>query len=479
MESWRSGRTAQIVWVTVAMLGGVLVGRRWIEHCQLLVLGWAVFTLLFLRLRLGLLVILVLVGGIWRGEATAFEHTLLAQNLGNTVTIIGAIGDDPGPTVSGSQIGFKLNNAALNGRKAGQSVQVYTPYKSLQRGYRVMVTGKLKPRRGSTPVQVSFAQVAVLSDHISLLEKLRQRFFAAVRVAMPEPMSGFGLGLLIGVRSLIDKDLQDVLTAVGLSHLIAVSGYNLTIIIQATRRLSSFLSAFSMTVFSLWLIAGFLVVTGFSAPIVRAAVVSGLGLLIAYYGYQVRPLVIIAVPAAITVAWNPDYLVRDISWQLSFLAFTGVLILGPLMEQRWVRRPNAIKSLFIESTAAQLTTAPLILGLFTNLSLVSPLSNVLILPLVPLAMLLSFTAGLAAMISPLLGAWFALPTTGLLALMIGLSQWFATWPHANINLATSTREVLGLYGLVLLLTFSLWRWEQCNLDKLEKKEYSPFDRKLG
>ncbi|HEX7259933.1 MAG TPA: ComEC/Rec2 family competence protein [Candidatus Saccharimonadia bacterium] len=201
--------------------------------------------------------------------------------------------------------------------------------------------------------------------------------------------------------------------------------------------------------------------------------------MIAYYGYAVRPLVIIAIPAAITVAWKPDYLIRDISWQLSFLAFLGVLVLAPLMVERWVRRPNTIKLLVIESTAAQVTTAPLILGLFANLSLISPLSNVVILPLVPLAMLLSFATGVTAMASPLIGAWVALPATGLLGLMVGLSQWFATWPYANVNFQVSTSGVLVLYALVVVLTFSLYRWRARHPEAVSAQEYSPMDVKLG
>ena len=455
-----------------------MVSRLAFDYFQAFLLAIAVAGFVLLRFRLGLAVTLVFGFGLWRGAVTDFPNTPVGRQMGRTVALSGIVADDPGRTAN-NQIGFKLSDVILNGAATGQDVQIYTPYKDMQRGYRVVASGKLKSRRGLVASQVSFARVVVVSDQVSLLDRLRQRFFTGVRGAMPEPVSGFGLGLLIGVRSLIDKDLQDVLTAVGLSHLIAVSGYNLTIIVHAIRRFSGMLSHFSVTALSLWLIGGFLIVTGFSAPIVRAALVSALGLLIVYYGYIVRPLVIIAVPAALTVAWKPDYLVRDVSWQLSFLAFVGVLVLAPLMEERWVRRPNAIKSLMIESTAAQILTAPLILGLFTNLSLVSPVSNVVILPLVPLAMLLSFITGLAAMASPLVGVWVALPGMGLLGMMIGLSQWFATWPYANINFQTSTNQVLLLYGLVAVFTASLYRWRAHHPEDVVAREYSPYDTKLG
>ncbi len=438
----------------------------------------AVIALVLFRLRFGLVVMVLFVFGFWRGVATDLPNTPIGKQLGQKVILSGVVGDDPVVTTN-NQVGFKLSDVSMDGLRVNQDVFIYTPYKDMLRGYHIVARGKLKTRRGGVPSQISFAEVVVTSREVSPLEKVRQRFFAAARGAIPEPASGFGIGLLIGVRSMIDKNLQDVLTAVGLSHLIAVSGYNLTIIIHAMRRLSGILSNFSVTAVSLWLIAGFLIVTGFSAPIVRAALVSSLGLLIAYYGYTVRPLVIIAIPAALTVAWKPDYLMRDISWQLSFLAFLGVLVLAPLMEQRWVRRPTMIKSLVIESSAAQILTSPLILGLFTNFSLVASITNVVILPLVPLAMLLSFLTGLAAMVSPVVGAWVALPATGLLGMMVGISQWFATWPHANVNFAVSIKQVLMLYGLVVALTIALYRWRARHPEAVAAKEYSPFDTKLG
>ena len=90
------------------------------------------------------------------------------------------------------------------------------------------------------------------------------------------------------------------LAAVGLTHIIAVSGYNLTIIIRAMRRLLTKRSKYQSTLLSFGLIAVFLLVTGFSASIVRAAIVSGLSLIAWYYGRAFRPLLLILLSAVIT-----------------------------------------------------------------------------------------------------------------------------------------------------------------------------------
>lgn len=439
---------------------GVLLGRAgFVMPIGALYMIGGVSTVLLIRrsrLLFWALCIGMIACGAWRGWTTSLPNTYAGRRIGQTVTIIGEVIDDPGRNDK-DQIVFTVGSGRLNGMAVGYNVRVSSPTGSFQRGYRVAVTGKLYQALGASPVQMSFAQVQILSDKIGWLDRVRARFFAGSRTLMPDPMSGFGIGLLVGVRSLIDKPLQDTLSLVGLSHLVAVSGYNLTIIIQAMSRLFNRWSLFVTTAFSGWLIFGFLLVAGFSASIVRAAMVSSLGLLISYYGYEARPLTLIALPGMITVAINPSYLVNDLGWQLSFLAFFGILVIAPLAEQRFVKQPNAIKSLLIESTAAHVITLPLIMLKFGTVSMVAPISNVTVLPMVPMAMFLSFTSGLVGALAPAIGGWLALPGTGLLALMIGLSQWFASWPLASINLPMNNALAVGAYVVILMFVWVLHR----------------------
>jgi competence protein ComEC len=455
MALWQTNRSHQITLATVALLGGILVGRLWPAGAWWVVAATLLLALPLLRLRLGLCVVVVLGFGIWRGATTTFDRTPLGRELGQEVTVVGVISDDPTVNDKNHTV-LTVAVRQLGGQAVRQSLYLQTTNKPLQRGYTVAVSGKLTAGIGSVPAEMYFGQVTVLSTHTSWLERLRQRFLTGIRAALPDPMAGFSLGLLIGVRALISKPLQQTLNAVGLSHLVAVSGYNLTILIQAGRRVMARVSNFTATAASLWLIAGFLVVTGFSASIVRAAMVSGLSLWTRYYGYEVRPMVLVCLPALVTAAWKPDYLLDDVGWQLSFLAFFGIMVVAPLVQRRFGRRPNAITVLIIESTAAQATTAPLILAVFGNLSLVAPLANAVILPLVPLAMLLSFLTGAVAIVIPSAAAWIALPTAGLLALAIGVIQWFATWPDANLQLAVRWWEVAGLSAAVTAVTLILW-----------------------
>lgn len=466
MRRWQVDRASQITLITTAVLAGVVVGRLWLSAANGVIAVVAVVSFMGLRWRLGLVVTAALVFGIWRGATTATSATPLLADIGRNLTLTGTVSDDPGANVKNQTVCTLAAHEVDGRRTSGRVYLSVIGSQTLQRGYQIAASGKLRAGIGTVPVEIIYAKVQILSRRQNPLEQVRQRFFTALRAILPDPLSGFGLGLLIGVRALIEKPLQATLNAVGLSHLIAVSGYNLTIIIQAVRRLPLRLSAFAATAVSLWLIFGFMIVAGFGASIVRAAMVSSLSLGISYYGYEARPITLIALPALITVAWKPDYLLHDAGWQLSFLAFFGIMVLAPLLERRLVRRPTPLKLLVVESLAAQIMTAPLIMAAFGNLSLVSPLANAAILPLVPLAMLLSFTTGAAAIALPVLAGWVALPTAGLLGLMIGVIQWLATWPHANLQVRATVAMVAGMYALIATITLGLWR----------HGSRSPFDR---
>jgi competence protein ComEC len=329
---------------------------------------------------------------------------------------------------------------------------------AVYRGDMVQVEGKLFLARGSHQARVSFADLKVLGRSNSPVESLRLRFLAGMQNALPEPLASFGLGLLIGQRTTLPEQVTKDLAIVGLTHIIAVSGYNLTIIIRAARQQLGKSSKYQGLVLSLVLIGLFLLVTGFSASIVRAAIVSTLSLVAWYYGRTFRPILLLAIAAAITAGWYPLYLWSDIGWFLSFLAFYGVLVLAPMIMRRVYkgREPNSLTLVVIESICAQIMTAPFILFIFNQVSLIGLIGNVLIVPLVPLAMLLSLFAGLTGMLVPVIAGWIAWPAQILLTYMLDLVHVMARWPHALLQRSLPLVSMLALYVALVLVSFILW-----------------------
>ena len=432
------------------------------------------------RLALLLVVIAALCFGISRGFETDFHRSFAAQFVDHKVNLVGTVSDDPGTDKYGNYT-FEIADVKIGGKPLCYPVRIKSLSTGVQRGYQVSVEGKLRPAKGIVPLQISFAKVEVLDTKQDWIEKTRQKFIASVRSNIPPSLSGFGIGLLVGAKSLIPGDLQDDMSAVGLSHVVAASGYNLTILVIAMQRILAGVSIFAATAAAGWLIAAFMVVSGFSAAIFRASLVSTVSMLTSFYGYKVSPVTLITLPAALTLAWNPDFIFRDLGWQLSFTAFFGVLVLAPLIEARWVQHPSMLKSLLIESSCAHLMTLPLIMWRFENLSIIAPVTNLFVLPFIPLAMLLTFISGLAGMfLPPTIAAFVSMPATGLLGYCIAVAQWFAAIPIAQVKQGLTGLMVASVYIIILLFTWILYK----RAKKLEVRNSllagvhisSPFDR---
>jgi len=371
----------------------------------------------------------------------------IRQLYKHKVVMSGTIADDPALNDRGALI-FNLDINSINGQPASGMVLVRTYNQKLRRGYHVLVLSKFDATLGNKLGQLVYGTVTIQSSELSSLEQWRQRYFAGMRSTLPEPGASFALGLLLGTRGLIPSDVQTMLRTVGLTHLIAVSGYNLTILINAARKPLRNVSKFLALAMPLWLIFVFMLLTGFSASIVRAAIVSGLSLVASYYGRTYKPMVLLMASAVITLAYNPAYLWSDVGWQLSFLAFYGILVLAPLMVKQF-RVEGALASLAIESMAAYIITMPLIMWLFGNVSIIAPIANLIILPLIPLVMLLSFISGLFGMATPL-APIIGLPLKILLTLMLSIMNGLANIPLASTTLKISGQMAAALYALILI-----------------------------
>jgi len=263
--------------------------------------------------------------------------------------------------------------------------------------------------------------------------------------ALPEPQASFGLGLLVGQRTNLPANIINQLTAVGLVHIVAVSGYNLTILVRSAQRLK-LRSKYQITLLSLALVGSFLLVTGFSASIVRAAVVSSLGLWAWYYGRAIKPVLIIAFAAALTAIANPFYIWSDIGWYLSFLAFFGVLVIAPLIVKQFFKKtPKLLTLVLIETLSAELMTLPLVMMIFGQMSLIALVANLLVVPLIPAAMLLAAIAAAAGAVMPLYAGWLAWPARYLLTYILDLVHMLANIPRVMLHLTISPTLMISAY----------------------------------
>lgn len=398
--------------------------------------------------------------GWWRG-GVYMDRLAIYQTINKKPIVIEAVVADDGIYAEKSQLAFVVNSLKLvEPKRQNIPGSLYVEGFGANMAYRgdqVRISGKIYPTRGGKQGTIRFAQISVLKHRVTMLEQIRHKFIAGVYTALPEPLASFALGLLIGQRSTIPKNVAEVLTMVGLTHIVAVSGYNLTIIVQAVQKLWAKRSRYQTAVISLSLVLTFVLLVGNSPSIMRAALVSFLSIATWFYGRKVKPLLLILLVAALTAGYNPIYLWSDVGWYLSFLAFFGVLIIAPLLLARVSKRePKMLALILTETIAAQVMTIPIILYIFGRTSFLSILANALVVPFVPLAMLLSLFAGLAGMVVPLAAGFVALPARWLLTYMLDVASLFAKIPHIVIEKAITLTQMLVLYVVLGFCVLLLW-----------------------
>lgn len=472
-------RTTVITVGLIAFLGGLGFARTEIQPgSELLIISFLVSLVTVIRLRMAAVLGVVLLGfvfGWWRG-GTFLRASQPLQELDGKYIIATVQADSDAVYDERSQLTFDASHLHVTDPVdevlPGRLLVAGFGEPAIYKGDIVKVEGKAYRSRGSHQLRMSFADMKVLGRSSSPIDTTRRRYAAGMESALPEPLASFGLGLLIGQRNTLPDTIAISLSAVGLTHIIAVSGYNLTIIMRATRRLLRKRSKYQATALSLLLIGLFLLVTGFSASIVRAAIVSMLSLLAWYYGRTFRPVLLLALTAVLTAGWNPFYIWSDVGWYLSFLAFFGVIVVAPLINRRVFgsNEPKALKGLLTESLCALLMTIPFVLYIFHQVSLIALLANLLIVPLVPLAMLLALMAGLGGMIMPVLSGVFAIPARILLTYMLDLVSLLARIPHALVKRRIALPQMLFLYGCVISFVAVVWRKSSGNVKITDVKQ---------
>lgn len=458
----RFRRTTLICVFCLAALGGIGLARK-VGFAPEYILVLAPVAMLMRRKGLLALLAVLSIGlaaGLWRGNVYMQNVHKLQRLTGQVVTIEATASAD---SYYGkrSQIQFTGSNISLirpyKTGLAGSFKLSGFGEKMIYRGDRIRVTGKIFPSRGSSQATIAYSRLERISSGNNFIYGVTRKFNSGMQSALPEPQASFGLGLLIGQRNTLPAGITAALTAVGLVHIIAVSGYNLTIIIRGVGRVRLG-SKYQKLILSLALIAAFVLMTGFSASIVRAALVSTLSLWAWYYGRRLKPLVLIGVAAALTGLWNPYYVWGDTGWYLSFLAFFGVLVIAPIIAARlFKRRPRLLTMVVIESLSAEIMTLPLILMTFSQLSLIALAANMLIVPLVPLAMLLSAAAAAAAAVIPQFAGWIAFPARILLTYMLDAVHILAGIPSVFIRRGISLPYMLLFYAFVVLVLAAAYR----------------------
>jgi competence protein ComEC len=296
-------------------------------------------------------------------------------------------------------------------------------------------------------------------EHGDIAREIRDWFADVIRRVIPSPESDLGIGFLVGQKTALPSDVLDALKIAGLTHVVVASGYNLTILVRLARRLFMKISKYMSLAGASGLVLCFVMVTGASPSMTRAAIVTGLSLAAWYYGRNIHPVVLLLLSAAVTVYIEPRFAWGDAGWLLSFTAFAGVLIVAPLLQSYFFgeTKPGVVRQILGETFSAQLLTMPIIMYMFGTVSFVALLANVAVLPFVPLAMLLVFLAGIMGLIYMPLAAVFGHLAYWLLGYMVWVTKQLAEFSWASSEIAVPLLGVIGMYISIAVIVVYLRR----------------------
>jgi competence protein ComEC len=353
---------------------------------------------------------------------------------------------------------LNLNQANLYGERLELKGELQLPSEELDSSYQASLSAR------NIQAVLYYPQIKHLAKDqgnpfLALLYTFRDHAARLLRQLIPEPEAALLSGILLGQDQDLPPNLSAAFQATGTTHLIAISGFNIAV-------LSALIMAFSKRLFRLpWsllvclvLLAVYSVLVGASASVIRAAVMGGVGLIGREIGRRQAGVNSLSLTAALMALSNP-WLVWDAGFQLSFSATLGLIWFAePLqtwLAERagWMPAPllNFINDYLLTTSAAQITTLPIILYQFKRFSAGALLANLLVLPPQPGVMVIGGTALLSGLIFLPAGqvvAWLAWP---LLAYTNRMVELLARLPGSAIQVEFGLPAVLVCYVVIILI----------------------------
>lgn len=284
----------------------------------------------------------------------------------------------------------------------------------------------------------------------SFLSNIKTNFRGGLTRSLLPPHSSLYAAMMLGDKGALTSQQKEALQGAGLSHIVAISGMHIMIILFAVLALALALGLWRAHAiyFALFLVVAYIIMIGAPASAVRAGIMGG-GLLTAQLvGRPNFSWRVLLLAAAVMVAFNPLLVRYDVGFQLSFLAVIGILLLSHRIEyyiwkvpaliapfritrdrKLWdqIERNKAfgVRGLLAMTFSAQAFTFPLILYHFGTFSPWSPLSNLLVLPILPYALAAGFIASLGGMVGGVVALVAAAPAWVLSGYIWGVAGLFS------------------------------------------------------
>ena len=268
------------------------------------------------------------------------------------------------------------------------------------------------------------------------------------------PQSSILKAVFLGDRFGLSNDLKDDLNVSGTRHIIAISGMHIIIWSQIILYLALAIGFWrgNAFYFVIIILALYILMIGAPASAVRAGIMASLLLFAQKIGRLRSADRSVVFAAVIMLIFNPLLIKSDVGFQLSFMATLSIIYLKPILDKKTEKLPNyfKIKDIITMTLAAQLGTLPLLIFHFGRLSLISPLANLLIVPLLPVIMIMGMILVFTGLIWISLAKIIVWPIWFLLTYLIKVVEYSSSLPLAAIEFNSFSLIFLIGYYIILI-----------------------------
>ena len=358
---------------------------------------WRIILSIFAGLLLGLM----------RAGVVVREQRIASSYIGHDLILSATVTDKP--EYKNHQTHVKISDIYFNYSTDSIKCQAYAvlagEWRDINRSDIITVRGSPKSGFGAYTFSIYRPQLISISKPSppDFALQARNYFVQNVQQSFGDTdLASLALGFLMGEKTLSNK-IKEQLRIVGLSHVVVASGFCLSVLVEFVKKTIGKASRFASFFFSVVLIVIFVSITGFSPSLIRASIVSVLSLFARYFGHNYHPGRLLVYVAALSTLIKPTA-VLELAWQLSFLSFTGIILIVPILQRFFYGQetPSWLASMIFATISAQFACLPLSIYTFGQLSIVGVISNLLITPLIPVIMALTFVVGVCPFKIPLL-----------------------------------------------------------------------------
>jgi ComEC/Rec2-related protein len=308
-----------------------------------------------------------------------------------------------------------------------------------------MIYPKIEPHIDDTKV------VGHHSSVVSKLQHLREVCVHSISLYVSEPASSLSSGMLFGATTM-SKELIQTFRVAGLSHIVVLSGFNIAILISFVLAILVFVPLFIRVVTAGIFVTLFVLAVGGEASIIRATLMSFIGLIALLSGsaYTARQALLLSL--IIIVLYEPIHLLHDVSLHLSFLATAGIVYMSGGIKNRLKKiTSTTYKEIIATTLSAYVATLPYVMYTFGTVSIYALITNLVVLPLVPIVMLSTFLVVVFAPMTHMVALLFGYLTTVLCTLIIWIAKVVELLPFSSVAVTLSLIEMYFLYGLLIVL----------------------------